>query len=175
MATKVVHISDITGAQADQQSLGTLLVHEHPNYADLPVKLEVLPDEIAALQEKAVPVVQLEWVPPGAKHGERMTIRLEDFNTLGESEHMGGAILAAIVAKHRAAKGGQGGGGRRRSRARVNYATLEHAGAPHRGRITEAEKEIVRNNLDAVNRRLREAGMREINPNDPTMKERYGL
>jgi hypothetical protein len=29
----------------------------------------------------------------------------------------------------------------------VDYATLEHAGKPHRGKTTDAEKEITRNNL----------------------------
>ena len=63
----------------------------------------------------------------------------------------------------------------RSGRVKVNYATLEHAGEPHRGRITEAEKELVRDNLDKVNRRLREDGMREIDPSDQTMRDRYGL
>ena len=48
-------------------------------------------------------------------------------------------------------------------------------GQPHRGRITEAEKELVRGNLEQINTRLRQAGLREIDPNDPTMRERYGL
>ena len=43
MAVKVVHVSDISGKEADEQSLGRLVVHEHPEYADLPVTLEVLP------------------------------------------------------------------------------------------------------------------------------------
>jgi hypothetical protein len=51
----------------------------------------------------------------------------------------------------------------------------EHAGEPHRGRITEAEKELVRGNLEQINARLRQVGLREIDPNDPTMRERYGL
>jgi hypothetical protein len=57
----------------------------------------------------------------------------------------------------------------------VNYATLEHAGEPHRGRITEAEKQIVREHLDEVNRRLSEQGIRTIDPADPDMQKRYGL
>src|SRR5829696_2817334 len=42
-------------------------------------------------------------------------------------------------------------------------------------RITDAEKGLVRGNLDKINRRLRDQGMREIDPSDPAMKERYGL
>ena len=51
----------------------------------------------------------------------------------------------------------------------------EHAGEPHRGRITEAEQAYVREHLDEVNKRLRGKGMRTIDPADPTMWERYGL
>jgi hypothetical protein len=51
----------------------------------------------------------------------------------------------------------------------------KHAGEPHRGRITEAEKSYVREHLDQVNKRLRGKGMRTIDANDPTMRERYGL
>lgn len=172
MAVKVVHVSDITGVEAEEQTLGKLIVHEHPDYADLPVTLEALPDEIEALKGSSR-FVTVEWIQPGAKRGDRMTISLEDFNLLGEAGRMDSAIEDALIAKHRTTK--SQGGGRRRSRARVDYATLEHAGEPHRGRITEAEKEIVRNNLDLVNKRLRDANLREIDPEDPTMKERYGL
>jgi hypothetical protein len=135
MAVKVVHVSDISGKEADEQSLGQLVVHEHPDDADLPAGAGV----------------------------------------------MESAVQDALIAKHRSrprASGTGAGGsvsGGRSGRGKVNYATLEHAGEPHRGRITEAEKELVRKNLDQVNKRLREAGQREINPADQAMRDRYGL
>jgi hypothetical protein len=46
---------------------------------------------------------------------------------------------------------------------------------PHRGTISEIEKTVVQENLDAVNARLREKGMREIDPPDPELARRYGL
>jgi type IV secretory pathway ATPase VirB11/archaellum biosynthesis ATPase len=58
---------------------------------------------------------------------------------------------------------------------KVNYATLAHAGEPHRGRITETEKALVRDHLDEINERLARKGKRTIDPNDPTMRGRYGL
>jgi transposase-like protein len=66
----------------------------------------------------------------------------------------------------------------RRWRQQAGEGQLRHAGTcgePHRGRITDAEKELVRANLDKVNKRLRESGKREIDPKDPEMKQRYGL
>jgi hypothetical protein len=178
MAVKVVHVSDISGKEADEQSLGRLVVHEHPEYADLPITLEVLPNEIETLQG-ASRFVTVEWIAPGARKGERMVVSLDDFNLLAGAGVMESAIQDALIAKHRNRPRSGGGGGSappgRSGRGKVNYATLEHAGEPHRGRITEAEKELVRNNLDTVNRRLRDAGQREIDPADQAMRDRYGL
>ena len=180
MAVKVVHVSDISGKEADEQSLGRLVVHEHPEYADLPVTLEVLPEEMESLQG-ASRFVTVEWIAPGARRGDRMVVSLDDFNLLAGAGVMESAVQDALIAKHRnrprSVGGGAGGGSAagRSGRGKVNYATLEHAGEPHRGRITEAEKELVRKNLDQVNRRLREAGQREIDPSDQAMRDRYGL
>jgi hypothetical protein len=179
MAVKVVHVSDISGKEADEQSLGRLVVHEHPEYADLPVTLEVLPDEIESLQG-ANRFVTVEWIAPGARKGDRMVVSLDDFNLLAGPGVMESAVQDALISKHRSRPRSGGGGGStssagRSGRSKVNYATLEHAGEPHRGRITEAEKELVRKNLDQVNRRLRDAGLREIDPSDQAMRDRYGL
>ena len=177
MAVKVVHVSDISGKEADEAELGRLVIHEHPDYADMPVTLEVLPDEVAGLSSSNR-FVTVEYFQPGARKGERLTVSLDDFNLLGRPGVMESAIQDALIAKHRSrprqqAASTQTGGGR--SRSKVNYATLEHAGEPHRGRITEAEKKLVRDNLDKINQRLREDGMREIDPSDQTMRDRYGL
>jgi hypothetical protein len=176
MATKVVHISDLSGTEADQNELGRLVVLEHPSITR-PVTLEVLPADVEGLQA-AERVVQIEYYAPGARRPDRLSIRLEDFNALARTEDMETVL-------HRAATAGQSeptarGDGRRAprgpaGRSRVNYATLEHAGEPHRGRITEAEKQLVRANLDEVNRRLAAKGMRTIDPADPVHAERYGL
>jgi hypothetical protein len=178
MAVKVVHVSDISGKEADEQSLGQLVVHEHPEYADLPVTLEVLPEEVESLQG-ASRFVTVEWIAPGARKGERMVVSLDDFNLLAGAGVMESAVQDALIAKHRSrprSGGGAGGSSAGRSgRGKVNYATLEHAGEPHRGRITEAEKELVRKNLDQINRRLRDAGLREIDPADQAMRDRYDL
>jgi hypothetical protein len=178
MAVKTIHVSDISGKEADEQSLGRLVVHEHPEYSDLPVTLEALPEEIEPLRDTPSRFVTVEWVRPGARKGERLTVPLEDFNLLAGPGVMDSAIQDALISKHRSrtrTETGRAGGATRSSRAKVNYATIEHAGEPHRGRITEAEKDLVRTNLDEINKRLRDGGLREIDPNDPTMKERYGL
>jgi hypothetical protein len=179
MAVKTIHVSDISGKEADEQSLGRLVVHEHPEYSDLPVTLEALPEEVQPLRDSSARFVTVEWVRPGTRKGERMTVPVEDFNLLAGPGVMDNAIQDALISKHRSRARSSTESGRasasRSSRAKVNYATLEHAGEPHRGRITESEKELVRTHLDEINKRLSDDGMREIDPNDATMKERYGL
>jgi hypothetical protein len=58
---------------------------------------------------------------------------------------------------------------------KLDYASLEHAGKPHRGKTTDAEKEIVSNNLDKINNRLERDGLRTIRLDDADMVARYGL
>lgn len=67
------------------------------------------------------------------------------------------------------------GEGAASSGEKIDYGTLEHAGTPHRGRTTEAEAELVRNNLDEINERLKAGGHPEIDPNDEKAKKRYGF
>jgi hypothetical protein len=64
---------------------------------------------------------------------------------------------------------GSGSGGR------VNYATLEHAGEPHKGKTTDLEKQLVRDHFDEINDRLVAQGLRTISLADPEHVERYGL
>ena len=66
------------------------------------------------------------------------------------------------------ATAGDGGG-------RVSYATLEHAGEPHKGKTTDAEKQLVRDHFEEINDRLVAQGVRTISLDDPEHVERYGL
>jgi hypothetical protein len=174
VAIKVVHVSDLSDMEGSEDQLGRLVVQ----YPDMPevATLEVFPEELESL-ESAERFVRLEWTPPGERTAKVLTVSQAEFDRLAQGRDMKMLLEQAIAATKGMPAGGQEPPRRRRSsgRSKVNYATLEHAGEPHRGRITEAEKELVRGNLDKINKRLREAGVREIDPNDTTMKERYGL
>ena len=61
------------------------------------------------------------------------------------------------------------------SGGRVNYASLEHAGEPHKGKTTDAEKQLVRDHLEEINDRLVAQGLRTISLTDPDHVDRYGL
>jgi hypothetical protein len=178
MAVKVVHVSDVSDKEGSQEELGTLEVLEHPAIGE-PARLEIFPDEFERLQA-ADRIVRLRWTPPGSRRPQELTVLQEAFDHLAQDRDMRTVLLSAITAEHE--RRGQpqaprrprrGGGGR--GRGKVDYSSPEHAGEPHRGRITEAEKSYVREHLDQVNQRLRGKGMRSIDASDPTMRERYGL
>jgi Lsr2 len=65
--------------------------------------------------------------------------------------------------------------GRRTGGGRIDYSSPEHAGKPHRGRVTEAEAAYVREHFDEVNARLSSEGLRMLDPSDEKTKQRYGL
>jgi len=175
VAVKQIRVSDLSGRQADDDQMAKLVIREHPQYHG-PIVLDVLPDEIGELPESER-YVSIEIIQPGDRSGQKALISLDSFNKLAAD--MNTIVMNAVASQasptpaeprrrpRRSATGGQ--------RGKVNYASLEHAGEPHRGRITQAEKELVRDNLEQINRRLRQSTLREIDPADPTMRDRYGL
>ena len=176
MAVKVVHVSDVSDKEGSQEELGTLEVLEHPDIGE-PARLEIFPDEFERLQA-ADQVVRLRWTAPGARQPQELTVLQETFDRLTQDRDMKTVLLSAITAEHEHRGQAQaprrprrGGGGR----GKVDYSSPEHAGEPHRGRITEAEKAYVHEHLDEVNKRLSSKGMRTIDVSDPAMRERYGL
>ena len=179
MGTKVIHVSDISGREGTGEELGRLVIHQHPDFQQGPITLDVLPEEIKTL-EAATQLVVLEYFAPGSRHGERLTVTLEDFSRLApDGGDMKAVLFQALIDQQgRASKPGrpaEDGQPVSTRRGKVDYTTLEHAGEPHRGRITETEKRLVRENLEEINGRLRAKGMREIDPTEEAMKDRYGL
>lgn len=175
MGTKVIHVSDISGREGTGEELGRLVVHQHPELQQFPIELDVLPEEIKTL-EAATQLVVLEYFAPGARRSQRLTVTLEDFNRLApDGTDMKAVLFQALIGRSGQPGRSADGQSAARRRAKVDYTTLDHAGEPHRGRITETEKRLVRENLDEVNRRLRAKGMREIDPSEESMRERYGL
>jgi hypothetical protein len=183
MGTKAVKFSDLSGQiTEDEGELGRLVVREHPDYAE-PITLDVLPDDLGDLSEERAQFVSLEYFAPGETLGHRLVVRREDFNGLAKNKAMDTILETALVSQ-RQERRAEALEPRRRGRPRrtgtgvgerIDYTRPEYAGMPHRGRTTEAEREYVREHLDEVNARLRAAGLREIDPNDQRMQERYGL
>jgi hypothetical protein len=180
MATVEVKVSDLTGAQITDDAQAVRLIVEHPDFAEpigLDVSLYEVQPQLTAAESRFV-VVRVE--APDNPNPQRYVLPVEEFDNLFQSIDSTTALQRALDAQHQEQRGrGRKRGGRRQGgtqrRSRIDYSSPEHAGEPHPGRITDAEKEFVRDNLDAVNARLREQGLREISPDDPDTAQRYGL
>jgi hypothetical protein len=57
---------------------------------------------------------------------------------------------------------------------RPDYSSIEHAGTPHGGRVTAAEKRTVWTHLAEVNKNLEARGYRPIDPDNREHLRRYG-
>jgi hypothetical protein len=181
MGTKTVKYSDLSGKEVERsEELGRLVVEEHPGFRQLPITLEVLPEDVEGRLSETDRFVSVLYYAPGARKPERYIVSVDAFNGLAQREDMDSVLSEALYAEHQT-RGTQASSGRRRGQAgqargeRTNYGSPEHAGTPHRGRVTEAEREYVRTHLSEINARLEAAGMRTIDPADPKMQERYGL
>ena len=114
-----------------------------------------------------MPVVTVVWQPPGDGEARTVTLSVANFDQLSKrgrtSELLEGAPRAS--GSRRSSSDGED----------INYATLEHAGRPHRGKVSPDEAAFVRENLAAVNERLAREGHRLIDPTNKEHKERYGF
>jgi hypothetical protein len=170
---KTVRFSDLSGELITRDdTLARIVIHEHPELGDTPVEIEALADEAAVIEKSALRVAVVEVFLPGEEEPRRVTMDAAAFDKLASDKPMSELLLTARPAKPA-----------RRARATaapatprsISYDTLEHAGEPHKGRITEAERELVRDHLDAINERLAKQGIRTIDPKDPEHVSRYGL
>ena len=184
MGQKTVRFSDLSGQLiTEDDALARIVVHDHPELGDSPVEFEALTDEAKVIEKAALRVAIVELHVPGEDEPRRVVVDAATFDALATDTPMNELLITARPARpaRRATKttsgaasstsssSGSGSGGR------VNYATLEHAGEPHKGKTTDLEKQLVRDHFDEINDRLVAQGLRTISLADPEHVERYGL
>ena len=172
MGQKTVRFSDLSGELITRDdTLARIVIHEHPELGDSAVEIEGLADEAAAIEKAALRVAVVDLYLPGEDEPRRVTMEAAAFDELATDRPMSELLLTARPARSaRRAKPAAAPAPRG-----ISYDTLEHAGEPHKGRITEAERELVRDHLDAINERLAAQGLRTIDPDDSEHAARYGL
>jgi hypothetical protein len=169
---KTVRFSDLSGQLIlEDQAPVRIVVHEHPELGDGPVEIEALADEARAMEKAAVQVAVVDLYFPGDDQPCRVAMDVEAFDKMATDKPMSELLTAARPAR-RAARSPVTSAARD---DRVNYASLEHAGKPHKGKTTDAEKLLVREHLEEVNERLAAQGIRTISLDEPEHVERYGL
>lgn len=168
MGQKLVKFSDLSGNLVDDEEVVRLIITQHPDLADGPVEIEAAPAELEGVEQLALNVVSFDVIRPG-EEPTTVIMEIEAFNKLSTQDPMPVVLKAARRSYAKAA------GAKPTGEVRINYASVEHAGKPHKGRTTDAEKQIVRDHLEAVNGRLRNEGLRTIDLDNPEHVTRYGL
>ena len=173
MGQKTVRFSDLSGQLiTHDDALARIVVHEHPELVDGPVEIEALTDEAEAIEQAALRVAVIDLYLPDDLEPRRIVMEADAFDKLATENPMGQLLIAARPVR-RSARTPVNGSGPRGDR--LDYSTPEHAGKPHKGKVTDAEKQLVRDHLEEINRRLAGQGIRTISPGDPDHVERYGL
>ena len=171
MGQKTVRFSDLSGQLiTDDEAPARIVIQEHPDLPDGPVELEALADEATGIEKAGGQAALVDLYLPGSDRPRRVVLDAAEFDKLATDRPMSELLAAARPA-------------RRTSRAaavparedRVNYGTFEHAGKPHKGKTTDAEKRLVRDHLDEINERLAAQNLRTISLTDPEHVDRYGL
>ncbi len=172
MGQKTVRFSDLSGQLImHDDTLARIVVHEHPELGDGPVEIEALADEAEALEQAALRVAVVDLYLRDDIEPRRIVIEADVFDKLATENPMSALLISARPARRssRAPANGASRGDR------LDYATLEHAGKPHKGKVTDTEKQLVREHLTEINERLTRQGLRTISLTDPDHVERYGL
>jgi hypothetical protein len=178
---KTVRFSDLSGQLIMQDdALARIVIHEHPELGDGPVEIEVLADEAKVIEKAALRVAMVDIYLPGEDEPRRVAMDAAAFDKLATERPMAELLIQAPRARvsRRASRPSSGSGPAPAVSAKPgerDYATLEHAGKPHRGKTTEEEKALVRGHFEEINDRLAAEGLRTISLDDPEHVERYGL
>ncbi len=172
MGQKTVRFSDLSGQLiTHDEALARVVVHEHPELVDGPVEIEALTEEAEAIQQAALRVAVIDLYLPDDMEPRRIVMEADAFDKLATENPMEQLLIAARPVRRNPKTSVNGG-----SRGdRLDYGTLEHAGKPHKGKVTDAEKQLVREHLEEINERLAGLGFRTISVSDPEQAERYGL
>ncbi|SDY89360.1 hypothetical protein SAMN05444365_10435 [Micromonospora pattaloongensis] len=170
MGKKTVHVSDFSGKFLQPgDEIVRVVVLEHPDLVAGPVQLEATPAEIEGIDDASLDVAVVEiYDGHGGGEPRRVVLTASEFDELATDVPMAQLLRTAERVKPPKPA-------RKPAAEKLDYATLEHAGKPHRGKVTEEEAQLVREHLDEINRRLAEEGVRQIDPADPEHAARYGF
>jgi len=172
MGQKTVRFSDLSGQLImHDDALARIVVQEHPELGDGPVEIEVLTEEAEIMEDAALRVAVIDLYLPDDVEPRRVVMEADAFDKLATQSSMAELLTAARPVRRntRAAASSSSRGDR------LDYTALEHAGKPHKGKITDAEKQLVHDHLDEINERLAGQGLRTISLTDAEHVERYDL
>lgn len=172
MADLTVKQSDLTGELVlDSAQLATIKVLRHPALPDDgPVIIEAAAADLKPVEKHQLDVAIFDVTMPGEETG-RVVMTVSNFDALAKNKPMADVLAAGVPVKAATRSGSTS----KPKGERTDYATLEHCGELHRGLITDAEKQLVRENPEQASANREGQGHRPINWQDPKERQRYGL
>lgn len=188
MSKRFLTVSDLSGNPINNDDdVVTVVVWDHP-LIEQPVQLDAGKAEVANIDGSGQDYAVIELISDGGDKSERMVLELSAFDKLftlepddvlsnAEKYSYGKPQPSAQVAEspRRGRPSGSGSRGAAPTTDKIDYSLVEHAGQPHRGKVSPQEAETVRMNLDEVNRRRVANGHGPIDPADEKMATRYGF
>jgi hypothetical protein len=180
MAIKQVVVSDITGKEIPEGEEATLTVSDHPSLGGKTVELDIEQSEALKFESSKLNMVSIAIHVPG-EAVSRVILDAAAFDKLfpkGQVEDIllgarsGGDAPSPVRRRGRPVSSGRASSPKAE---KVDYTSPEHYGQLHRGRVTEEEAALVRDNLAQANKNRSAAGQPEIDPSDAKEAKRYGL
>jgi len=172
MAQRMVRFSDLTNKIIEDDQLVRLVIDQHPALEDGPVEIEAMREEVEPIRKQTLNVVSLKLYEGDSTEPESITMEADAFNKLAGDMDMADIIRRAQPAYPP----------RRKTAApaapaaeKIDYGSVDHAGRPKRGKVSDAEKATVAAHLDKVNERLKREGHRTIDLDNTEHVARYGL
>jgi hypothetical protein len=182
MGIKQVVVSDISNEEIGDDEHARIVITDHPKLNNnTPVELDVSVAEAERFQTSTIELVNITVYEPN-RAPRRVVLEGSTFAELFKGVDMNALVEAGRqVARESGAGRGRPAGPRRARSAspakadRIDYLSQERFGQLHRGRVTEEEARLVRENLDQANKNRAAAGQPAIDPANEREKARYGL
>lgn len=174
MALKSVIVSDVSGKDIPEDKHARIVINGYPSISGS-VELDVTTDEAAKLQGTPLNLINCTVYAPNERP-RQVVIDTDSLATaFGKNVDIGAVLRGARrvgsdgAPKQRAARGTAAKGDK------VDYCSPDHYGQLHRGRVTEAEAALVRENREQASRNRQAQTGKPIDFDDAKELARYGM
>lgn len=172
MATKQVILSDLSGTELDD-STHTRVIVRHPDL-NFPVSLDISTDEAAKLSNTTLRLVEFDIHEPN-KPVRKALIETKALDKLFPKVAFDDVLAGAPKAEVKTAAAAPRKAATKSSGERIDPTAPDQFGRLRRGRLTEAEKELVRANPEQASKNRQAQGHPPIDWSSEVEKKRYGI
>jgi hypothetical protein len=179
MAVKQVVVSDISGVELTDDDHARVIV-QHPDIP-VPVEIDVSTEEAAKFVHTSLRLVSMTvYEPNTAPRTLQMETKVLDrlFDGVDFDKVLEGARradLSSVPPSQRPGRKPAAAPVRADRPGKTDYTAPDRFGQLHRGRVTEEEARLVRENPEQASRNRQAQGHPPIDFSDPVEKKRYGL